>query len=480
MVVASVVRTKAVALEVGPIGVGVLGQLITFIALVATAAGVGLSNSGVKRVAQARADGPESARAAARGLLVAAHVLAVSGGLMVWIFRSQLDFLWPDLYPTVPWALACAGGVWAAVAAPSYVAALNGYERVRALAVVNAVGAVIGTAVTVGLLMRSDELGLVAALIAPSAATFGVAAFVVHMWPAGGMVRSSRLPLTLSWKLLRNGWHVYAPHLRNMLLVGGAFAASVFVTASVQFASRQLVEEARGYEVAGYFQATWSVSGLYLSFILSALAAEYYPRLSRLSRDPLAFSQAVDDQVRLASGLVAAVSAFAIAAAPVAVHVLYDAQFAPMTEMLRWQLSGDVFKVSSWAISYALLSLDRRGSFFLVETIWAVTYLGGLILVLSTGPLAALGQVYVGSYALYFLTLLGVGMKAQMLRRQTVLQVLGLTGGVAGVACVAGWSHVGGAIAALAVACAGALVTLNGIQGAKLTIHRLINRSTNT
>jgi len=68
VLVAAFFRTKAIALMVGPAGVGLAGILVSFNGLVAMAAGWGLATAGVRTVASATPDEQAAKIAAVRWL----------------------------------------------------------------------------------------------------------------------------------------------------------------------------------------------------------------------------------------------------------------------------------------------------------------------------------------------------------------------------------------------------------------------------
>ncbi len=382
VIVASIVRQKGIAVVLGPEGIGLLGQLGTFLALVVTVAGLGMSQSGIRSIALAREGGLALLARSASVLVWASHVAGVLGGLLVLALPLQ-GALGPGGAPYVPWL---AVGVWASVASVGHMALINGLGRLRALAAISAVSAVAATVTTLVAVRASAHAAIVAALLTAPLVTLA------------GSVWAGRTGL----EPLRVGLRQWRAPLASLLGVGVAFMASALLGTGMNFGTRVLVARSLGTEAAGLFHASWSIAGLYLTFLLGALGAEYYPRISALSTDPAAMGRAVADQARLVVHLVVPVVLVALVAAPLVVHVLYDARFVPMLSMLRPQLVGDVLKVASWALAFSLMASRHQARYFAAEAAFVGAYTAAIAFVVPAAGLVAAGWAYVACYAGYY------------------------------------------------------------------------------
>jgi O-antigen/teichoic acid export membrane protein len=96
-----------------------------------------------------------------------------------------------------------------------------------------------------------------------------------------------------------------------------------------------------------------------------------------------------------------------ITLAPWVIHLLYAASFAPATDVLRWQVLGDILKVASWPMGFILLAMGRGGIFIATEFTWNATYLGAIALGIQEWGLVIAGVGFWFAYLVYFC--LGVG-----------------------------------------------------------------------
>ena len=84
-----------------------------------------------------------------------------------------------------------------------------------------------------------------------------------------------------------------------------------------------------GIESAGYYQAAWALSGLFAGFVLGAMGADFYPRLSGLIHDREAAIRAVNEQTEIGVLLALPGLLATLALAPWVIHAFYTKEFVP-------------------------------------------------------------------------------------------------------------------------------------------------------
>ena len=83
-----------------------------------------------------------------------------------------------------------------------------------------------------------------------------------------------------------------------LLKLGFAFMASAILTVGAAYAVRIIVVRLDSVEAAGLYQAAWAIGGLYAGFILQAMGADFYPRLTAVNNDNEACNRLVNEQTR--------------------------------------------------------------------------------------------------------------------------------------------------------------------------------------
>jgi PST family polysaccharide transporter len=165
---------------------------------------------------------------------------------------------------------------------------------------------------------------------------------------------------------------------QTLLRLGVPFMGAGLVGALVQLWIRVEVGSTLGAESLGHFQAAWTISMQYIGFVLAAMGADYYPRLTGVIHDHKAATRLVNEQTEIALLLSAPVFIAMIGLAPWVIHLLYSSAFASAVDVLRWQILGDLLKVASWPLGFVILAAGSGKTFFWTETL-VLVLMGSLI-----------------------------------------------------------------------------------------------------
>ncbi len=355
------IRTKGVAVLLGPSGVGLVGLLNNLTGTAAVLAALGLNAAGTQQIAQAvgRAE-PKSVDVVRRSLFWATFCLAFFGATAFWLLRGVIadDILGtPELEKEIGY-LALAVGL--NVVAGSQTALLNGLRRIGDLARLSILTSVFSTTFGLIILWLYGRQGLVPFLLA---SPFLNALF--------GGILALRLPRAES-----DGFSVLEMRGQIGILIrlGAAFMFASLAVILGQLAVRSIVQSKLGPAALGHFEAAWMISMTYVGFVLQAMSADYYPRLTAVIKDEEVAGQLINEQTEVALLLAAPIFLFMLGFAPFVINLLYSKEFVDAVELLRYQVLGDIFKVASWPVTYSVLARGDGRSFFAIEAISMIIF----------------------------------------------------------------------------------------------------------
>lgn len=387
-ILSGLVRVKAIAVLLGPAGVGLFGIYQNLISTAAIVSSLGFGTVGTRQIAAAKANGSVSDIAAARrALFWGALVLAALGGMAFFLMRDRIAtsiIADPLRASEVGWL---ALGVTLTVLAGSQTALLNGLRRVGDLARIQVASGLLGMLLGVGALLLWRESGLlVLILIGP------MSSFALGHWYVNKLGRINTGPTPL---------HKLAGQWRIMVRLGVPFMLAALVTGVGHLAVRTLVQRDLGLDALGQFQAAWTIGMTYLTFVVTAMATDYYPRLSGCIGDKPTACRLVNQQTEVALLLVGPMLIALLALTPWVIRLLYTAEFAPAVEVLRWQLLGDVFKVLSFPLGFVLLACGAGKTFVLTESIAIAVFVLGVGFGLPYLGVLATGVAFLAMYLAY-------------------------------------------------------------------------------
>lgn len=387
-VLIGLVRTKVVAMVLGPAGVGLIGLLQSLMMTTSTVAALGFGNVGTRQIAQAAGRGDDAEVAAARRALFWGTMgLALIGAGVFWQLRdvlAQKVLRDPAAASQLAWI---ALGVALSVAGGSQVALLNGLRRIGDLARLTIAAGLLSTILGVGALLWLKRDGLPLYVVAAP-----VTSFIIGHWFVRRLGRIAG-PATPFAKLCRQ-WGA-------MARVGTAFMVSGLVLAMGQLAVRTLVHRELGAEALGQFQAAWAISMTYIGFILSAMGTDFYPRLTASIHDRKAVQRLVNDQTEVALLLAGPIFLMMLGLAPWVIRLLYSSEFDAAVIVFRWQIMGDLLKVASFPLGFIILA-SGSGTIFMITESFAI---GVFVLVSWLGmpifQVQATGIAFLTMYAAY-------------------------------------------------------------------------------
>ncbi len=384
-VLTSIAKVKLIALLVGPTGIGLMGLYQRVMSLVATIAGFGLAQSGVRQIA-ASPDPDELARVR-RALLLVSLSLGIVAWAILWGIRERVSMsVFSDT--THATAIGWLGlGVLFTSITTSQTALLQGLRRITDLAKVSVLGSLLGALIGLGLVAWLGQDGIVWMLIA----TPLTGALVAWRYTSR-LARPPAIPISP---------RELFPRWRALLVMGIAIMAANVVTNLVQLDIRSTLTEDLGLPSAGHFEASWQVSMTYIGFVLTAMGTDYFPRLTEAIQDRERSNRLVNEQAEVALMLAAPVLIGLAGLAPVAIHVLYSADFGPSIELLRIQALGDTLKILSWPLAFVFLAHGANRIYLIGELLWNAVFFALVTALLPSLGLVATAIAYVVSYLVY-------------------------------------------------------------------------------
>jgi len=384
-----IVRTKFMAVLLGPSGVGLMGMYASITNTMNTLAGVGIDSSGVRQIAEAVGTGDKVtiARTAttlrrttlALGTLGALLLLAVANPICRLTF-GDTEHLGAVTILSI--------SVLFEVVAAGQTALVQGMRRIQDVAKINILGTVLATAMGLPIIYFFREGGIVPLLLGLS-----TMAILISSWYA------RRIEL----EKLKMSWGELAGETRKLLKLGLVFMASGLMTTAVAYVTRVIIVRHLGIEAAGQYQAAWVLSGLYVGFILGAMGTDFYPRLTAVARDNVACNRLVNEQAEVAMLLAVPGILATILFAPAVIQVFYSGEFDPAISLLRWQMLGVLLKVSAWPIGFIILAKGAGKLFMLTETSSNLVSVVLTWLCVKRFGLVAAGVAFLGMYAFCWL-----------------------------------------------------------------------------
>ncbi|MBE0597719.1 MAG: O-antigen translocase [Desulfuromonadales bacterium] len=386
------VRIKFVAVLLGPTGVGLLGMYAQITALITTITGMGISSSGVRQVAEAVGSGDDER--VARTVITLRRTAGLTGGLGLLVMvvfavpLARLTFGNTDY----AWTIAVLGiTLLAGAIAAGQGCIINGTRRIGDLARISVIGALNGTLISIPCFYLWGEAGIVPSLILSS-----MAALATSWWFA------RRVPV----KAITLPWRDSTGEARQLLSLGISFMGAGLALTLSNYLIRVVMLRQFDLADVGIYQAAFSLSGILVGFVLGAMGADYYPRLTAVANDNASVHRMVNEQSQISILLALPGLAAMMIFAPLIIEIFYAATFETAVPILRWCILGILGRVYAWPLSYVLVAKGTGRLFLILETFFAFLHLGMVFLFIQLWGLPGAGVAFLVLYLTYTVAML--------------------------------------------------------------------------
>lgn len=381
---ANLVVLKMVSVEVGPQGLGAIGNLISFLSVVMVFAGGGIANGIVKYSAEYQTRPRPTIRLIESALALG---LSVSGILML------ACVIWA---PQIAAALFSSSALW-------WLSPFVGFTHFFAF-----VGA-FTIALTNGH-HRSDlfaGISIVAYVGSIAVAWIFIAVFGFAGAPMALMFLAGSTGVPALWLLLRTPVRrlIRVRFHRKETLGLLRFSAMTLVSALsfplVEVILRSSIAETLDLTQAGLWQASIRLSGAIIGFYTVYLATMFMPRVSVVS-DSAATTHLVTVALVRIGGTFMAVACILFLFRDFVITLLFSSDFLKLADVLGWQLLGDTLRTCSYIIGFVVIARARMALHIGAELVqYSLFLVSGLAALYIDPSLESFMKGYVISYAIY-------------------------------------------------------------------------------
>jgi len=386
-ILVQIVRSKAVAILLGPAGMGINSLLSSTLGLVQSLTNFGLQTSAVKNVAEA--NGTENSNRVAVIITVLRRWVWITGLLGTILTLILSPWLSELTFGNREYTLAF---IWISVSlffnqlSSGQLVILQGLRKIRYLANANLTGAFLGLFVTIPMYYLWGVDGIVPAIIAMSLVN------MLRTWYFARKIKLEKVEVTRKTTLVEG---------KQMLIMGFLLSMSGLMTTGAAYILRIYISNTGGVDQVGLYSAGFAIINTYVGMVFTAMGTDYYPRLSAVAGDDTKATQTINQQAEITLLILAPILVIFMVFINWAVILLYSTQFTGVNGMIQWAALGMYFKAASWSIAFILLAKGASKLFFWNELITNIYLLGFNILGYKYGGLDGLGISFLAAYFVY-------------------------------------------------------------------------------
>lgn len=386
----NILRGKFVALFLGPVGMGVSALLTSSMNTMVQFSSFGLNLSAVKEISQAHEK--EEWDRLSRVVRIFRKLVVLSalfGGVCTiagspWL--SELSFgnssyIWSFVLLSLM--------LFFTILSNGEMALLQGTRHLKDLAKSSAIGACVGLFVGIPLYYFLGLNGIVPAMICLAVVSYAVNRYSTRKinLQAGEITR-------------KETWDIG----KQMLSLGSVLMLASLIGTCTIYCVNIYIKNYGSIADVGFFQSASSLTNQYIGLVFSAMAVDYFPRLSAISGDNRQVREIVNHQAEIVSLIITPLIIALILSAPFVVRLLLTKEFMVIVPLLRWLALGLFFKALSFPLGYISFAKGDKKLFFWLEGILSnVIPLTFNIIGYSLWGLIGLGISFASGYFVYFI-----------------------------------------------------------------------------
>ena len=373
----NLIRGKFVAMILGPEGMGITSLFISSSNAIQKFASLGLNLAIVREMAE-RANNKEAAAGFIGLSLRILGATSLLGALVCIIFAvplSRLTFGTDDMaWQFVLLSIAVAFGI----ASSGVLSILQGLHEVKRLSKASIAGGLTGLFVGVPLYWLYGNNGIVPAMTVLSAVMF----FFYYL----------SLRQTTGIRPVRQLTSDHKAIIKRLIGLGIILMAGDLIGTSVTYCINLFISRIGTDYDLGLYQAANSATAQYSGMVFTAMAMDYFPRLTKAANDNDLMHGIVNRQSEIVSLIIAPAACLLILTAPLVIQVLFTHKFDPILPLMRWMGLGITLRALIVPMGYITFAKNNKKVFFVLE---------GLFCNFLTLSLSCIG--------FYFFGLLGLG-----------------------------------------------------------------------
>jgi len=432
-IIIQVIKSKFVAVLLGPAGLGIMGLLTSSVDLIGRLTNFGLGTSAIKDIATANSTGNQTQIATT--FTVISRLVWITGllGAMITLIFA-------------PWISQIAFGnreytfafIWISITllfsqlSKGQLVLLQGLRKLQYLAKANLLGSLLGLFTTIPLYYVWGIKGIVPGIIVTAITSLLLSGYFSNKVKIETVKVSRKQTISEGKSILFLGFMI---SLSGLISVGASYLVRIFIRNN------------GGIEQVGLYNAGFAIINTYVGLIFSAMTTDYYPRLSAVAHSNKLCQDTINQQADIAILILAPILIIFIVFINWVIILLYSSRFIAVNEMIIWAAFGMFFKAPSWAIGYILLAKGKGKVFFYNELISNSYLLVLNILGYHFMGLKGLGISFVIGYFLYLIQIFwfsNVNFEfsfSSSFKKIFIIQLLLASGGLATIQLINGPIH---------------------------------------
>lgn len=341
-IIISIVRTKLIAIFIGPAGMGIIALLNSTLGLISTISGVGIETSAVKNISENYKE--EDLKTVSETIQVVKRIVfftGLFGTLLMIVFSKMLSMItFGDTSQTYSFVFLSIVVLFKQLSS-GQLAILQGLRQLQFLAKASLYGNLFGLFFSIPLYVFLEIDAIIPTIIISSISSL----FFSFYYSSKVKIEKEKITnetLLLEGKLIVK--------LGFMLTISGALA----------LLSNYLIQiyiiKNGGLQKVGLYNAGFTLLNSYVGIIFTVMSADYFPKLASINSDNQKVRSSVIQQAFISILIITPIIVLFLTFIPILIKVIYTPKFNEIIPMVCLGILGMLFRAVSWSIGFILIA----------------------------------------------------------------------------------------------------------------------------
>lgn len=341
-IIISIIRTKLIAIFIGPAGMGIATLLNSTINIISGITGLGIETSAVKHISGTYKNDDLSTVSANVSIVKKLALITGVFGTLLTVFLSswlsQLTF--GNSEHTFSFVFLSITLLFKQLSIGQLVV-LQGLRKMKFLAKANFYGNLFGLLFSIPLYYYYRIDAIVPTIIVASIAS------LLFSFYYSKKIRIVNADVS-SNQLAKEG--------KNIITLGIMLTLSGFMTLLSTYLIQIYVGKIGGLEQVGFYNAGFTLLNSYVGIIFTVMATDYFPRLASICNENEKVRTSVIQQSFMSVLIITPIIILFLIFIPLIIKILYTAKFISIMAMVCFGILGMLFRAVSWSMGYIIIA----------------------------------------------------------------------------------------------------------------------------
>jgi O-antigen/teichoic acid export membrane protein len=350
----NIVKTKFIAIILGPSGVGISNLFHSTTGVIASLANNGLTTSAIKEIA----DSESKSNEIEAGLKISAFkkLLIITGFLCFILCFFLAPFLSNNAFDSDEYIYSfqiLSIGLFINQVSSGYGVLLRSRRLTKKIIISTIISSLFSLIISIPILYYFNFRGIVPSIIITSLINLLVLKIFTKELFFKSVKLSYKEAISIGKSMISSGFFVSLSSLFSSIV------SYIFIS----YLSRN-----SSVDIVGFYSAGFAILNTYVGLIFNSMAQDFYPRLSSKIKSQEEVKTTLANQMDIAILLIVPLLIGMIFFNEIFIEILYTDEFLVMSQMIIFASVGILCKIPTWATAFFLLASGKFRIYFYLET----------------------------------------------------------------------------------------------------------------